>query len=170
MTTFETPGFENIIGSCNELCKEKMGKPNMFIIPCDPGSQRPPAYFEKLLSSLKKDFSVHVFELSPTKCDLFIPADQQHSFSFQCIAIDSGKSEKIRDIIKEVLWPINDDTEESPSIRTVLSTCERPTPEPFKLSEYGTFVPYKSRKFGDIRTHSFHHKPVFYRYRVEGLW
>ena len=36
----------------------------------------------------------------------------------------------------------------------------------FDLSEYGEFVPYKARKYADIRTHSFNHKPVFYRYRV----
>jgi hypothetical protein len=36
----------------------------------------------------------------------------------------------------------------------------------FRLQEYGVFVPGKMRKFAAIRTHSFEHRPAFYRYRV----
>jgi len=164
MSAFEA-SEQNIIKSFKILCLE-MDKPNMFIMPYDNNNPSISDRFEKVLSYLRKYFEVNVFELKRSECDLFTYSKCPENFSFKCIAIDSGKTEKIRDAIKEVLWPTENDSRVSPPLHAVLSAGENTTPKNFNLSEYGKFVPYKAKKTGEIRTHSFNHKPVFYRYRV----
>lgn len=162
MAFFDKSEYQTIIDWFGDFCQDKMNKPNMFIIPCDSGDP----YIEKIRFSLEKGFSVDVFEKSFPKHNLFNTAKYQNNLSFKCIVIDSGKSEKIRDVIKEVLWPTNNNSQESPTLCLVLSGHANIHFKPFNLLEYGIFVPYKTKEFSEIRTHSFNHKPVFYRYRV----
>lgn len=166
MKILESTESQNVIESFKALCEEKMNKPNMFIMPYDSNNHITHTYIEKVLSLLKKDFKIDIFELSLRECNLSNSIRFPSSLSFKCITIDSGRPEKIRDILKEVLWPTNNDVCELPTIHDLLSGSEGISSEPFKLSEYGIFVPYITKKFGDIHTHSFSHKPVFYRYRV----
>jgi len=150
MKICEPTESSTLIESFRVLLKGTMGKPNLFIMPYDSDGHITCSNIEKVLSSLKKDFSVDVFELSP----------------FRCIVIDSGRPEKIRDIIKEALWPIYSSGSDSPNLNLVLSASEDIDRKFFTLSEYGLFVPYKTQKYENIRMHSFSHKPVFYRYRL----
>jgi hypothetical protein len=163
---FDAPEFKGIMKSFKTLCEKKMDKPNMFIMPYD--KDNPLAYtsIESVLSSLSKDFSVNIFELHPTECNLPNSAKYPSPFLLKCIAIDSSKPETIRDVIKKVLWPVKNDRLNLPTLYTALLATESNNPKPFNLSDYGIFVPYKTLKFTDIRTHSFDHNPVFYRYRV----
>jgi hypothetical protein len=54
----------------------------------------------------------------------------------------------------------------SATLDDVLRGRHAKTVRDFRLEEYGIFVPSRTRKFADIRTHSFEHRPAFYRYRV----
>jgi hypothetical protein len=169
MKYFEPSESQNIINSFKALLKEMMDKPNMFIMPYDSTNKKDCTQFANVVSFLKENkenFDVNISELSPIACNLSNYAGFPNNLSFKCIAIDSGKPEKIRDIIKEVLWPTHSDNKNSPTLNKVLSAGEDIIPNPFALSEYGIFVPYKIPKFDTIRTHSFNHKPVFYRYRL----
>ncbi len=51
-------------------------------------------------------------------------------------------------------------------LRDILQGRHERTTREFRLEEYGIFVPCRMRKFTEIRTHSFEHRPAFYRYRV----
>jgi hypothetical protein len=166
LKNFDTPEFKGIVESFKTLCEKKMNEPNMFIMPYDKDNLLTCTSIESVLSSLSKDFSVNIFEMSPTKCNLPNSAKYPSAFLFKCIAINSGKPETIRDVIKKVLWPVKNDRLKPPTLYTALSATESNNPKPFSLSDYGIFVPYKTLKFTNIRTHSFDHNPVFYRYRV----
>lgn len=166
MIAFDVFESQHITKLLRSLCKEKMNKPNLFIMPYHPNNHVTCEYFEKAKSFLEKDFDVNIFELRPKECNLLTIARFSNDLLFKCIAINSGKPEKIRDILKESLWPINNDVSELPTIHDLLSGFEGISYKPFRLSEYGIFVPYITKKYGNIRTHSFSHKPVFYRYRI----
>ena len=165
MRAFEASELQNIIKSFKTFCSE-MDKPNMFIMPYDNNNPPSSDRFEEVLSYLRKDFDAHVFELKRIEYDLFSFSKCPGNPSSKCIAVDSGKTEKIRDAIKEVLWPTKIDSRVSPPLHVVLLASENTTPKNFDLMEYGAFVPYKAKKIGEVRTHSFNHKPVFYRYRL----
>jgi hypothetical protein len=164
MNKFNQFESENIIKTARALCATKIDKLNMFIMPCDISDDKIHESLERIAFSLKKEFNVDVVELSPSKCGLLNPENQ--NTLLKCITIDSGKPEKIRDIIKESLWPSQKNDSKSSSLRLVLSSDEDIDPRTFNLSEYGLFVSYKNTKYSDIRTQSFNHKPVFYRYRL----
>jgi len=166
MKTFEQSECKSIFESFKVLFAEKMDRPNMFIIPYDSSNERTSTRFEKVKSILREDFTITILELSPNACGLSNCSSALDNLTFKCIAIDSGKLEKIRDIIKEVLWPTHNDETGSPTLSEVLTGSQNTFMKPFTLSEYGIFVPYRIQKFSPIRTHSFNHKPVFYRYRV----
>ena len=165
MRAFKASELQNIIKSFKTVCSE-MDKPNMFIMPYDTSNSLITDRFKKVSSCLRKDFDAHVFELKHGECGLFTYSKCPGNLSLKCIVIDSGKTEKIRDAIKETLWPTDNDGYGAPTLHAVLSASENTTPTIFDLSEYGEFVPYKAKKYVDIRTHSFSHKPVFYRYRI----
>ncbi|HUT30820.1 MAG TPA: PD-(D/E)XK nuclease family protein [Sedimentisphaerales bacterium] len=166
MKTFEQSECKSIVASFKVLFAEKMDRPNMFIMPYDSSNERASTRFEKVESVLREEFTLTILELSPTACGLSNCSSALDNFTFKCIAIDSGKPEKIRDIIKEVLWPTHNDGKASPTLSEVLAGSQNIVVKPFALHKYGIFVPYRIQKFGPIRTHSFNHKPVFYRYRV----
>ncbi len=166
MKTFEQSECKSIVESFKVLFAEKMDRPNMFIMPYDSSNERTSTRFEKVESILREDFTTTILELSPNACGLSNCSSALDNLTFKCIAIDSGKREKIRDIIKEVLWPTHNDEKGSPTLSEVLTGSQNTVMKPFTLSAYGIFVPYRIQKFSPIRTHSFNHKPVFYRYRL----
>ena len=162
MTLFDTSEYQSIIDWFDTLCRDKMDKPNMFITPCNSGDP----YIEKIWSSLEKGFSVNVFEKSFPEHNSFNTAKCQNNPLFKCIAIDSGKSEKIRDVIKEAFWAAGDCRKPKYSLQEVFSRKKSVDTNFFRVSDYGIFVTYKAKKHGDLRTHCFSHKPFFYRYRI----
>ncbi len=165
MRESELHNLHTIAHSFKALCSE-MEKPNMFIMPYDNSNPLNIDHFEKVLSCLREAFDADVFELESNECDLFSFSSTPKSQFFKCIAIDSGKIEKIRDVIKEVLWTAGKQSSKPPLLNKLLSAADDGLADNFKLSEYGIFIPYKTKKNSEIRTHSFNHKPVFYRYRI----
>ncbi|MBN2019678.1 MAG: PD-(D/E)XK nuclease family protein [Sedimentisphaerales bacterium] len=155
-----------VIESFKMLLKGTMDKPNMFIMPYDLNSEQDLNQFAKVVSCLKENFDIAVYELSPRACDLLNCNEFPNDFLFKCIVIDSSKIEGARDTIKESLWPIHSNNTDSRDLNYVLSLSENIEREFFTLSEYGAFIPYKTLKYDTIRTHTFSHKPFFYRYRV----
>jgi hypothetical protein len=157
---------KSITESFKILCEKKMDKPNMFIMPYDKNNPIICASIEMVQSTLNKDFNVNIFALSPTECNLLNLAKYPNAFLFKCLAIDSQKPETIRDVIKKVLWSGKNDGVNSPTLYEALSASENNNLKIFSLSDYGIFIPYKILKFTNIRTHSFDHDPIFYRYRI----
>jgi len=86
--------------------------------------------------------------------------------NYLCIAVDSSQPETVRDAIKERLWRARPGAPSSATLTDILrGRHEKPVRE-FRLEEYGLFIPCRTRKFADIRTHSFAHNPAYYRYRL----
>jgi len=166
MRTIEQSERISIIESFKALFKEKMAKPNMFIMPYISSDDQISIQFDKIVSLLKENFEVTIYELSPESRNLPFFKKLPDNLRFKCIAVDSAKTETIRDILKEMLWPTNNEGGEAPTLSAVLNRSQDITAKNFNLSEYGIFIPYRIQKFGSIRTHSFNHKPVFYRYRL----
>ena len=48
----------------------------------------------------------------------------------------------------------------------MLTTTQNTEVTPFRLADYGLFVPYTVKKHQHIRVHSFPHEPSYYRYRL----
>lgn len=156
----------NIVGAYTELVQGEMDKPNMFIMPYDNAEPSLSFLFNKVLSLLKTDFKVGLFELPPQNGSLFDFQHRPNTSSFKCIAVDSPKSEKVRDVIKEAFWAAGDCRKPKYSLQEVFSRKKSVDTNFFRVSDYGIFVPYKAKKHGDLRTHCFSHKPFFYRYRI----
>jgi hypothetical protein len=166
MKTFEQSECKSIVESFKVLFAEKKDRPNMFIIPYDPSQPRLSFLFDKILSSLRTDFKVELFEPPRKEGSLFDFQRRPNTSSFKCIVIDSPKTEKVRDVIKEALWAAGDCRKPKYSLQEVFSRKKSLDTIFFRLSDYGVFVPYKAKNYGDLRTHCFSHKPFFYRYRI----
>lgn len=160
---FEEPGCHFTVESFKALVSEEMENPNIFIMPYDTGDQDSLIRFEKVISCLRNEFTARVIEYPPNEGLL---GESQEDIIFKGIAVDSKKTEKIRDIIKEALWPTESKAKKPRSLQVILAANENADPSIIESSKYGVYIPYKEKKYKDIRTHSFNHKPVFYRYRV----
>ena len=136
----------------------RMAYPNLFLVPKDGAGTAAAA---SLGESLRRKFSVLTFETAlPGHDGIDGPAE------CLCIAIDCSQPETVRDAIKERLWLTRPTSVARATLEDILhSWHEKPAPE-FRLEEYGIFVPCRTRKFADIRTHSFAHSPAYYRYRL----
>jgi len=156
----------NVANSLKSLLNDKIKKPNLFIMPYDPHNEVTITKFQKIYSRLKMDFDISLFELLPQECHISNLKNSliSPSLILKCIAIDSGKPEAIRDIIKETLWPLKI-TQKIIKVIDILTRNGASTANHFKLSEHGLFTPYIKKSYGKIRTHSFNHKPI-YRYRL----
>jgi hypothetical protein len=155
-----------IISSFRKLLNGKMEKPNIFIMVYDPTNDIATFKFQEIYCRLKTQFKTSILEQTLQKCnvsnwDKFLP-----TISFKCIAIDSGKSEEIRDVIKEVLWPKTDNQTATKNVNEIITKKQNKPANPFKLSNHGLFSPYITKKYDSIRTHSFHRGNTFFRYRV----
>jgi hypothetical protein len=166
MRILDSLRYQEVVKSFEDLSKDAMSKPNIFIMPFDPTNEKESVQFDKLISLLKKDFQVEVVEIPQSDRDTFVSKESQDNFPLRCIAIDSGKPEKIKDILKKALWSTSIEANNTPFIYELLSGNEITSYKSFHLSDHGAFFPCKRNAFGEIRTHSFIHKPVFYRYRV----
>jgi hypothetical protein len=83
----------------------------------------------------------------------------------QCISVDSRRIEGFRDVIKQVLWGSYRARLNKRTLAGLMTTSKTTQVTPFRLSDYGVFVPYIIKKRRVIRVHSFQHEP-FYRYRL----
>jgi hypothetical protein len=136
-----------------KLLKDKIEKPNLFIVPIDSAKPNSLAVYSKISEQLQAKFDIIELELSALDIQLAELKKIPDSISFRCLAIDSGAPESIRDILKEILFQHDlSKTNESPILR---------------LNSYGLFIPSITRKFKDLSTIPFAHGGShFYRYRV----
>lgn len=135
-----------------------MKSPNLFLLPARDGCA---TLGELLCACLGREFSISSFDIaSPRPNEIGGPA------RYLCIAIDSSRPETVRDAIKERLWATRQRALAQAKLHDILQGRHERTIREFRLEEYGTFVPCRTRRFTEIRTHSFEHKPAFYRYRV----
>lgn len=156
--------------SDNELVKlakkhfsKEMRNVNLFIMAYDDTNDAVTSKFREICSSLN-EFTPSILTIKLS--EIGVNKDEFHpTLSFKCIAMDSTSPEKIRDRIKERLWPKKESKLATKSCKDIINRTRSVASNSFKLSTHGNFIPYIIRKYKDIRTHSFSHKPV-YRYRL----
>lgn len=138
-----------------------MAHPNLFLLPKDGAGAASAALAASLYESLRRDFSVSVFEAAlPGHNGTDGPVD------YLCIAIDCSQPERVRDAIKERLWLTRSKSAARARLEDILHGWHEKPVHEFRLEEYGIFVPCRKRKFAGIRVHSFAHNPAYYRYRL----
>jgi hypothetical protein len=139
-----------------------MKNPNLFLLAG--GAAHPAALPLRnlLCQGLRREFRVEVFDIPAAGAG----GRRDEPTEYCCIAVDSSRPERVRDIIKQQLWLTRPQARLSPIFEDVVRGRHEKITREFRLEEYGLFVPCKTRKFAEIRTHSFEHKPAFYRYRV----
>ncbi|MCL5279192.1 MAG: PD-(D/E)XK nuclease family protein [Planctomycetes bacterium] len=134
--------------------------PNLFIL--RPGEACPAsaALGWQLCEWLGREFRILAL-------DLTLPRDQAGTAAeYFCVAIDSSQPETVRDVLKERLWPATPKTLPRATLDDVLHGRHDKTAPDFRLEEYGLFIPCRTRRHTAIRTHSFAHRPAYYRYRL----
>ncbi len=135
-----------------------MKSPNLFLLPAGDGCA---TLGELLCACLGREFPIASFDVaSPQPSEVGGPA------GYLCLAVDSSRPERVRDAIKERLWATRPGSLTQAKLHDVLQGRHEKTTCEFRLEDYGTFVPCRTRKFTGIRTHSFEHRPTFYRYRL----
>jgi hypothetical protein len=137
-----------------------MAHANLFLMPKGEACPASTAVGDLLCECLRPEFHISLHEISlPT-------ARIGGATEYLCLAVDSSQPEKVRDVIKERLWRTRQTVRASSTLDHLLQGRHEKTIGEFRLEEYGIFIPSRTRKFAAIRTHSFPHRPAFYRYRV----
>jgi hypothetical protein len=138
-----------------------MKSPNLFLLPAGDACPTSAALGDLLCECLRREFRILAFDVAlPRSNGTDGPAD------YRCLAIDFSQPERVRDAIKERLWVARQTTLTRAKLDDILQGRHEKTMREFRLEEYGIFVPCRTRRFREIRTHSFEHKPAFYRYRL----
>jgi hypothetical protein len=138
-----------------------MKNPNLFLLPKGDAHPVSPSLSNLLCQGLRREFRIEAFDIPAAGT-----GSPNNTTEYCCIAIDSSQPERVRDVIKQQLWLTRPQTRVAPLLEDVLRGRHAKAAREFRLEEYGLFVPSKVRKFTEIRTHSFEHKPAFYRYRL----
>ncbi len=137
-----------------------MAHANLFLLPKGPTCPTSTAVGDLLCECLRREFRISMHEIA-------LPTDGTGgAVEYLCLAIDSSQPERVRDAIKERLWRTRQPVLTSSTLGNLLRGRQEKTIREFRLEEYGIFIPSRTRKFAEIRTHSFQHRPAFYRYRV----
>lgn len=132
--------------------------PNLLLMPC---SEAAKALAEQLCEILRDEFPVCVL-------DADLPAANGRDAMVQClcIAIDSSRPERVRDAIKARLWLSRPEFRPQTTMQDILQGRHRKAAPELRLDDYGVFFPSRTRRFQEVRTHSFDHTPGYYRYRL----
>jgi len=141
--------------------KSRMAHANLFLLPKDGAGPASASVAAFLCESLHREFPMCVSGAG-------LPGHNgtDGSAEYLCIAIDCSQPERVRDAIKERLWLMRPESIARAKLDDILrGRHEKPVRE-FRLEDYGIFVPCRTRRFADIRTHSFAHSPAYYRYRL----
>ena len=155
---------DSIIHVIRQHIESKYDKPNMVIMAYDETNDLLCEKFRSIISSLYefnpevKDFTIS--EFASLKLYDFHP-----TLLIKTIVINSNSPEKIRDRIKEILWPKRDPKNATKSFCDIITRSKSTSANPFKLENHVIFNPFHVKKFGEIRVHSFNHTPI-YRYRL----
>lgn len=142
-----------------------MAKPNLFVMSHDPGDDEGRQTFERVRDCLCDEFEVTLLDVDPAAYGSSGGTEEAQRIPLKCVAVDSGKTEEIRDRIKEALWPAGRSEQSPMRVRDILTAGEDREVRPCRLSDYGAFVPHRTKKHKELRTHSFRHKQM-YRYRL----
>jgi hypothetical protein len=138
-----------------------MAHANLFFVPEGKAGPTSTAVGALLCECLRREFRVLTLDVIVPP-----PGETGEAAEYLCIAIDSTQPERVRDAIKERLWWTRPEARTQARLDDILQGRHGKSRREFRLEEYGIFVPCKTRKFAGIRTHSFQHRPAFYRYRV----
>ncbi len=140
--------------------KGGMAHANLFLMPKSEICPTSTAISALLCECLRREFRLSMHEIA-------LPmGGSGGAAEYLCIAIDSSQPERVRDVIKERLWRTRQPVLTRSTLDHVLQGRHEKTSREFRLEEYGIFIPSRTRSFTEIRTHSFQHRPAFYRYRV----
>jgi hypothetical protein len=135
--------------------------PNLFVLPQGGACPASTMLGRQLCDWLGQEFRIAAFDLA-----LPLRDKDGSTAGYLCIAIDSSQPEMVRDVLKERLWPARPKILPRTTLDDVLHGCHQKAAPDFRLEEYGLFIPSRTRRHTTIRTHSFAHRPAFYRYRV----
>jgi hypothetical protein len=135
---------------------------NLFLVPRSPERPSADGLCSIINDSLCPEFPTCIFEAELPRAGLL-----DEETSYVCIAVDSSRPEKVKDMIKERLWVVRGNGRAPAKVEDVLhGRWSKKAPE-FRLEDYGFFIPFRVMgKSEGVRTLSFHHRPTFYRYRV----
>jgi hypothetical protein len=154
-------GLAEALQTIKGRLKGRMAHPNLFLVPMDGALALSASVAAGLCESLHREFPMSSFEtVLPGHNGADGPAE------YLCIAIDCSQPERVRDAIKERLWLTRGESIARAKLDDILRGRHEKSDREFRLEEYGTFIPCRTRKFEDIRTHSFAHNPAYYRYRL----
>ena len=152
-------GPDDALALARSRLKGGMGHVNLFLLPKGEDCPTSTAVGALLCECLRHEFRIDT-------ADVVLPSGTDTVAEYLCIAIDSSQPERVRDAIKERLWRTRPAALTHSTLDDLLRGRHEKTGREFRLEEYGIFVPSRTRKFAEIRTHSFEHRPAFYRYRV----
>ena len=155
---------DDVIKLTKKNVDEVFDKPNLFIMAYDETNDVLVDKFNSIFCSLH-EFKPEAIDLSLSR---FASLKNYHfhpALSIRSIVIDSNSPEKIRDIIKEVLWTKRDSKNATKSFCDIITRTKSGSSNSFKLRNHILFIPYQIKKYGEIRIHSFNHSPI-YRYRL----
>jgi len=155
---------DDVIKLIKENVDEEFEKPNLVIMAYDETSDVLVGKFKSIFCSLR-EFKPEVIDFPLSRFASLKDYHFHPALSVKSIVIDSNSPEKIRDIIKEVLWTKRDSKKATKSFYKIITSTRRGSSNSFKLRNHILFIPYQIKKYGEIRVHSFNHSPV-YRYRL----
>ncbi len=137
---------------------------NLFLFFHDTRDTDSKCLIDELTKVVSRDFECIVEEIALEE----LSPDYSNSSSSEIIrwiGVDSRKIEWFRSLLKEVFWKRHRERLQSRTFAEVMGATENTAMTPFRLSDYGLFIPYIVKKRQTIRIHSFQHEP-FYRYRL----
>lgn len=155
---------DDIIELIKKNVDKESDKPNLVIMAYDETNDASVDKFKSIFYSLH-EFKPEVIDLSLSKFTSLKKYHFHPTLSIRSIIIDSNSPEKIRDIIKKVLWPKRDSKNATKSFCDTITRIRSVSSNSFKLKNHISFIPYQIKRYGEIRVHSFNHSPV-YRYRL----
>ncbi len=148
------------LATAKNRLKGGMMHANLFLMPKGEACPTSTAIGDLLCECLRGEFRISLHDIAlPT-------ARTGGATEYLCLAVDSSQPERVRDAIKERLWRMRQTGRTRSTLNHVLQDRHEKTSREFRLEDYGIFIPSRTRRFGEIRTHSFQHRPAFYRYRV----
>lgn len=126
--------------------------------------QHHPRLLPEFEHALAPEFSCLIEKIAAP--ELSPPSTQSSpSETIYAIGVNSRRIEGFRDILKRVLWPHQPRRPDARTCAALLRASHALKVQPFRLSDYGLFTPYRGKTPCPIRVHCFAHEP-FYRYRL----
>ncbi len=154
-------GMSAVLELARSRLHGNLRSPNLFVLPQGEAGAVSTTLGQQLCDWLGREFRIAAFDLPLPPRDMAGPP-----IDYLCIAIDSSQPETVRDVLKERLWPAGPKILPRATLDDILHDRHEKTAPDFRLEEYGLFVPFRTRRHATVRTHSFAHRPAFYRYRV----